>query len=446
MGEGEATWRPATDKVAEFSTGANCVHFILPFQCETCWMRNLEGRSPLPGGEDRSYVEAIRRANLDAMAGQSRKTISKHAGEVRMTVKNCRTINKTPSLPPKGPFPVMDMQGMGLAVELLLRSIMTTGKYETHVQFDTARKLRSSYSRMWGASPEGVAEGATFSKGTGTVRLTSCPSQSDWYAQFIRGMEWRVGRISRPNLATSADVFKAIVAEIEREILEADKDSESDWIKLGALVVLLLVGSLRGYEGLFLDLGALRKHLAEGRDGVMPNNPLSSTDSVLRPYVVCPLLGNFKGELGFRCHMLPLASTTRSGFELRRWMERLVILREEEGCVTGPAFGDHLQKLPPLRDFDEMFIDVMKKVQQEQPDLLSPTENVDHKYGLSRTPRKTAQTRARNFDIPTADQNAMNRWAAIEKAKGARPRFSMQDVYSDPKQMVPVTWRYSYCQ
>ena len=117
-------------------------------------------------------------------------------------------INKTPFLPPKGPFPVMDMQGMGLAVELLLRSIMTTGKYETHVQFDTARKLRSSYSRMWGASPEGVAEGATFSKRTGTVQLTSFPSQSDWYAQFIKGMEWRVGRISRPNLATSAKVSR----------------------------------------------------------------------------------------------------------------------------------------------------------------------------------------------------------------------------------------------
>ena len=42
MGEGEATWRPATDKVAEFSTGAKCVHFILPFQCEICWMRNLD--------------------------------------------------------------------------------------------------------------------------------------------------------------------------------------------------------------------------------------------------------------------------------------------------------------------------------------------------------------------------------------------------------------------
>ena len=57
-------------------------------------------------------------------------------------------------------------------------------------------------------------------------------------------MKWRVGRISCPNQATSVEVIMAIIVEVEHEIIEADVDSERDWITFGALLVLLLVGSL----------------------------------------------------------------------------------------------------------------------------------------------------------------------------------------------------------
>ena len=62
-------------------------------------------------------------------------------------------------------------------------------------------------------------------------------------------------------------------------------------------------------------------------------------------FIVCTshhhitLLGEFKGELGYKYHLMFLASTTTSGIELRWWIETLIRIREEEGCITGPAFG-----------------------------------------------------------------------------------------------------------
>ena len=69
----------------------------IPFQCEVCWLRNLEGRDPIPGGDD-VYLACIKRANLDAMLGKSPLTIRNHARETNVVITNCRLINKTPTL------------------------------------------------------------------------------------------------------------------------------------------------------------------------------------------------------------------------------------------------------------------------------------------------------------------------------------------------------------
>jgi len=49
-------------------------------------------------------------------------------------------------------------------------------------------------------------------------------------------------------------------------------------------------------------------------------------------------------------------------------------------------------------------------------------------------------------NLDSGDQNAMSRWRKIEVAKGKRPRFNMVDHYSHAKDLIPVTWRYSYVQ
>jgi hypothetical protein len=40
----------------------------------------------------------------------------------------------------------------------------------------------------------------------------------------------------------------------------------------------------------------------------------------------------------------------------------------------------------------------------------------------------------------------MNRWRTIENAKGGRPCFNMVKHYSHARDLMTVTWRYSYVQ
>ncbi len=108
----------------------------IPFQCEVCWYRNLESKDAEVGRDD-VYLACIRRSNLDAMLGKSALTIANHARESRAAVKNAVLISKTPSYHQRGPFLLADTVGMGLAVDMQLKSITAKGRIREHVQFAT---------------------------------------------------------------------------------------------------------------------------------------------------------------------------------------------------------------------------------------------------------------------------------------------------------------------
>ena len=56
----------------------------------------------------------------------------------------------------------------------------------------------------------------------------------------------------------------------------------------------------------------------------------------------------------------------------------------------------------------------------------------------------TEEGRAAGLDESV--QTAMNRWRTIEQVKGRRPRFNMVEHYTHARDLMPVTWRYSYVQ
>ena len=153
--------------------GVKGAHLCIPFQCEICWMRNLEGRNPRMGELDSTYVMCLRRANLDAMAGRAKLTIEKHLMETTIVIRNCLTMGRSPPFTPRGPFPLKDQVGMGVAVNMLMRSITSKGKIGKHIQYETMRKVRATFFKSWDSSPDGVTEGSSFARGTAKVRWTS---------------------------------------------------------------------------------------------------------------------------------------------------------------------------------------------------------------------------------------------------------------------------------
>jgi hypothetical protein len=74
----------------------------------------------------------------------------------------------------------------------------------------------------------------------------------------------------------------------------------------------------------------------------------------LAPHVIITLLGEFNGELGFKYHLMSLASTISSGIKLRWWLGKLVHVQEEEGCISGPAFGNKDGSVALMREYGKI--------------------------------------------------------------------------------------------
>ncbi|MFN9979759.1 MAG: hypothetical protein ACK53Y_07590, partial [bacterium] len=55
-------------------------------------------------------------------------------------------------------------------------------------------------------------------------------------------------------------------------------------------------------------------------------------------YVIVPLLGRYKTELGEQYHLTPMVATTRSGIQIKSWIQRLLQEKKEAGVTRGPAF------------------------------------------------------------------------------------------------------------
>ena len=180
-------WHKEEERQRRLAEGVAGAHLCIPFQCGVCWMRNMEVEGQDPNDNDGCYLACIKRANLDAVAGKLPLTIGAHLCETVMVINNAALVNKTPSYQPWGPFPLTDTVGMGLAVDMLVKSLVSKGRIESYVQFSTLRRLRVTHTKNCESSPLGVAEGALFAKGLGRIRPTSCPSQSEWFYDFLQG-------------------------------------------------------------------------------------------------------------------------------------------------------------------------------------------------------------------------------------------------------------------
>ena len=429
--------------------GVDGAHASIPFQCEGCWMVNLEGFRPVPGLHD-TYIQYIRRANLDSMVGGSKLTMAAHSGAVKRTVRNCELISKTPSIPPRGPMPMQDVVGMGLLVEMLHHGSTATPriKGQKFIQYDSMRKDRSTYTMAWQSSPEGILEGSSFAKGVHKVTFTRCPTQSELFGRASRGAERRMGFVSEANKPLHIKAVTKVLGMIKQEVLTQPPYIAREMLKVGAAIATAQSGSLRGPEVLMLDLAGIRTHISKGRNGIMPEKPMDvGTDLFNAPHVYIALLGEFKGENGVREHLVAVASESKSGVDTRWWLEKLIQVREAEGCISGPAFGHADGTVATMSDYDDILHMFLKRIQEDSNcSLIEEDDDVAKWYGFFRTFRKTAEGRARAANLDGDIQNAMNRWKKVERAQGSRPKFSMIDHYSNVRDLMPVTWRYSYVQ
>jgi hypothetical protein len=438
-------WYKQSEREDRINYGIAGAHVVMPFQCECCWMQVLEGRTPQVG--DELLVACIRRVNLDAMTGKSKATISQHVGRIRRVLKFNEKYRKTPSFAPRGPLPSKDLIGMGTALDMIIYSLESSGTNEWFVQFNTLRQIRSTATKNYDSSPQGVLEGNCFSRGTGKVRITECPSQSEFFGDFLNGLEYRMGVTSKANLPVSIRVIVELLKRVQDDASGMVDSTEADQLyKFGAYVAMCTACSLRGCEGFLADLSGLIYNIKKGENGKIPDDLKEEFDEDVAeslPHVVIALLGRVKSETGEDTHQIGVANTTRSGIEVRWWIEKLVEVSKREGRRSGPAFATPEGKLISSAEFNAIFRRYLEEIQSETT-LIEDKIVVKEAFGISRTLRKTAEARATRAGIPAKLQDKMNRWKSIENADGKQPRLPMRDLYAGVLGQMPTTWRYSY--
>jgi hypothetical protein len=173
-------WFKQKLKEDEINQGVKGAHASVPFQCERCWLLNLEGCLPVSKSDD-MYIKLIPQANLDAFGGRVVTTTSTHASATKCLVGKCAMFGKTPTIPPRGPFPLSDTVGMSTAADMLFHSITAKSHLagETHIQYNSMRKIRSTYMRSLASLPQGVGASTAPAAGFSQLMGASCPTQQE---------------------------------------------------------------------------------------------------------------------------------------------------------------------------------------------------------------------------------------------------------------------------
>jgi hypothetical protein len=117
-----------------------------------------------------------------------------------------------------------------------------------------------------------------------------------------------MGQIVRQDMAVSLPLMHALQALFESEWTAATTVPAKSLIaSIGAYSLITFCGSFRGPEVFLVDLYGLSKYYKE-------NPTYAGTE-----YVIVPLLGWFKNEVGEQYHLTPLAAITKSGLQAASW-------------------------------------------------------------------------------------------------------------------------------
>jgi hypothetical protein len=407
-------------------------HLTTVFQCDDCIFLNLLQRRPLPHSlKDNLTMCCIRRINLDALWGKETSTVDSTARAVRQTVSLLAPLGIQPQYPALGPFPLDDTLGYGVAIAMLLKSL-EPGRYDTYQQFATIRKLRAGFHNVYMSSSVGAMSLRTVGGDKGKHFLNTCPTHSSWFENFAVGCLRRMGQEVRQDRAVSLLVMHELMAIWGREWTSTtDPHQKLRLASLAAYCVICFCGSFRGPEVFLVDLFGLRKYLA---------SPRHSSELA---YVIIPLLGKVKNEIGERYHLTPLCSVTSSGLKVELWVRRLVEAHAAFQRFQGPAFCTRSGMPAYIRDYELDILDRLHLIQQHHPELIPPDVQVFEEYGISRSFRRGSTSEARSRAVQENDINLANRWRVFEQARGRRPRLSMADHYSDIRLLIPALLRYS---
>ena len=412
---------------------------VAPFQCDLCWFRNLEGRSPSKTSySDQRLLGFIRRVNLDILWSRAPGTIASIKSGIMNLVRSWKELHMKIELPPVGPWKVEDAVGFRVAIGQLRYSQGKGNNRSTHLQFDSVRKLRTAFAHLHSNSR--LARGAdatSFKALKGQVfTVTDSPTDSRLYQLFMRGLLLRMGRQVESNWGLDYRALGIILEGLEKKIEEGNETAEGsrEAIMLGAFLVVSFVCALRGNEGFMLEAEGLQQMIAFGKN----------EEEEKLAHVVMPLLGRFKNEDGEKWHVMVAVSQTTSGLKPRFWLEMLVeVLKKERKLSIGPAFCTKYGEMIDYWEMNNEFIAEVEAVQEEHPNLLDQTIEIGDHFSIFRSLRKGSTARATDMEVDETAIDLHNRWRTMERTGGQRSTRSMRTYYNDLRLTLNTRLTYS---
>jgi hypothetical protein len=133
---------------------------------------------------------------------------------------------------------------------------------------------------------------------------------------------------------------------------------------------------------------------------------------------------------------------TNLGIQVRKWVETLISIWALEGRTRGPAFFDRKGDMSRSQDYDQMFPEMLERIQERRPELFLPGENLADTHGISRWLRKGSMLEAQAAGVIEAEINRMNPWRTVERAMGRQPKFHMMEHYTLVRIAIKTLVRY----
>jgi hypothetical protein len=378
-------------------------------------------------------MSCIRRVNLDAFWSRVRATVESNTAKIREGIRLSKSLGLSgPYLNP-GPLPMDDHCGYEVAMQMVSSSL-ESGRYSaSHKQWDTVRKLRSSYSNQVRAARSANSHTMSLAddKGTSYQRIALDPCGSLWFQRFLLGCKKRMGQDWRPNQAIGVELMRELLSHCERQAMSTeDVKVKHTWTLAGGYYCICFVLSLRSPEGLMTDLEGLILFFAREKVNV-----------------IVPLLGRFKGEHHAKQHLLLSKAVTGSGINVRLWVERILAVHRSLRRIKGPAFINNEGEQSTTSDMNELFVESLISIYDRRPDMfgydIESAADLQDKFNVFRSFRRGSESRAVAMKVSEADRYVVNRWKRKETAGAGRVGHSIDQHYVDIALVNEAFLRYT---
>ena len=421
-------WEAAWDS-DEYRSARDGDHLITPFECDLCIFIKLKNRYPISTcDKDKRLAACIRRISLDAFWSRASTTVANNLRLVKKSISLSESVGLLPPFLSQGPLPEWDHCGYQVAINMVLYSTKA-GRYDKlYIQFDTIRHLRSAFSNFEKTMMIGpdLTVGMNSKSGCDKESVT----HTIWFRRFYSGCKARMGQIVKPNLALTTDLIVSLANRLMRMCSEAsDKEEKFNLVVFGSYVVVTYVISLRGSEGLMLDLTVINRELMSDRD-----------------YCIIALKGKVKGESSHRDHLFPTCIQTSSGINVRRWLRMLSAAQAMAGRNGGPAITGWDGSLLSTNKLDARLHEHLSAMFEEGftfPFEIKTLEDIYERFSVFRSLRRASATWAIEQNVSVNDTDVVNRWKSTEASKGKKPNRPMRQHYAEISKLTQPFLRHT---